>query len=272
LPLVDNPGGMPYPTTNEVMNVARARVNDMMNGVEGDLLANDVPASQTYLTAAWKWYQARCDTAGVQTFIRSVLIYGIPKRASNDVGNESCMSWSGCTDGVNQFETPALPQDMISPKSIWRRRFVTPNAEGAQVLNTDAFQLMEQAVDGLPVIFDCNVYDWREDGIYFYGTNYAQDWKFRYSAYRASLDISKPDSIVPMMMCEDCLGSRVAFEYANARGAAQASTMEAWAETAFNTTSQRATRIKQRQSIRRQPYSRGAGGGNRWPVNFTGTN
>jgi hypothetical protein len=124
---------------------------------------------------------------------------------------------------------------------------------------------MAQAVDGLPTHLDCNVYDWREDGIYFYGADYAQDWKFRYSAYRPNLDITQPDSLVSMMMCEDCLGSRIAFEFANARGAVQAPAMQAWAETAFNTTSQRATRIKQRQSIRRQGYSRGSGFNRNYP-------
>lgn len=252
MPLVDGGGGNPYPTIDEVMDIARARVNDMMNDTEGDLLSNEAPASQTYLTAAWKWYQARCDTAGVQTFIRSIPIYGIPAMANCDVANECWITWSGCSDGVNQFDAPVLPQDMISPKSIWRRMSVPGGAT-----NPTPFCLMEQATDGLPVWLDCNVYDWREDGIYFYGTNYPQDWKFRYSAYRAPLDITQPASIVPMMMCEDCLGARVAFEFANSRGATQAAAMEAWAETAFSTISLRATRIKGRQNIRRQGYSRG---------------
>ncbi|SRR5258708_4704742 len=241
------------------MNTARARVNDMMNDSSGDLLTNDAPYAQTYLTSAWKWYQARCDTAGVQTFIRSVPIYGIPARSNNDVSNEGWITWSGSSDGVFQFATPVLPQDMISPKSIWRRRAV-----GAGAVNSNIFELMTQAIDGLPVYLDCNVYDWREDGIYFYGADYVQDWKFRYSAYRAALVITRPTDLVPMMMCEDCLGARVAFEFANARGATQAPAMEAWAETAFNTTSQRATRIKQRQSIRRQGYS-GRDSHNRYP-------
>lgn len=260
MPLVDS-GGSPYPSINSVMNTARSRVNDMMNDVDGDLLSNDAPYAQTFLTSAWKWYQARCDTAGVQTFIRSVMLSGLPARATNDVGNEGWITWTGCSDGVNQFDGPVLPQDMISPKSIWRRRSLPLNSDGSTPENSHALELMTQAVDGLPVYLDTNVYDWREDGIYFYGTNYAQDWKFRYSAYRAPLDITQPDLLVPMMMCEDCLGARVAFEFANARGATQAPAMEAWAETAFNTTSQRATRIKQRQSIRRQGYSSGGGNG-----------
>lgn len=254
MPLVDGGVGNPYPTVNEVMDVARSRVNDMMNDTSGDLLSNDSPASQTYLTSAWKWYQARCDTAGVQTFKRTIPIYGIPQRATNDVMNECWITWSGCSDGINQFDGPVLPQDMISPKSIWRRRSQGLNSDGSIAENDVNLELMGQATDGLPPFLDCNVYEWREDGLYFYASSYAQDWKLSYSAYRAPLDITQPDATVPMMMCEDCLGARIAFEFANARGAAQASAMEAWAETAFNTTGLRATKIKQRQTIRRKPY------------------
>ncbi len=263
MPIVPT-GGSPYPTINEVMDIARARVNDMMNGTSGDLLANDVPSSQTYLTAAWKWYQARCDTAGVQTFKRVVTLYGIPTRANDDVANESWITWAGCSDGVNQFEGPVLPQDMISPKSFWRRQSLPPINDVIPP-NSYRFDLMSQATDGLPPYLDCNVYEWREDGLYFYGASVPQDFKMSYSAYRAPLDIAQPDYQVPMMMCEDCLGSRVAFEFANARGAAQAPTMEAWAETAFQTTSLRANRIKGRQSIRRQGYTQRFSGYGQYP-------
>jgi hypothetical protein len=91
---------------------------------------------------------------------------------------------------------------------------ISPNGYG--------FQLMVQATDGLPPFLDCNQYEWRDDGLYFYGATFAQDFKMSYSAYRPPLDINYPDRQVPMMMCEDCLGARVAFEYASARGATQA--------------------------------------------------
>lgn len=266
MPLVD-PGGSPYPTVNEVMNIARMRVNDMMNGTEGDLLANDAPASQTSLTAAWRWYQARCDTAGVQTFKKVITLFGVPRRATNDVAFESWITWTGYSDGVNQFDSPVLPSDMISPKSFWRRRTMSIGDDGIIPPNDAGFCLMVQAVDGLPVVMDCNVYEWRDDGLYFYAAEYAQDIKMSYSAYRPALNISLPDSQIPMMFCEDCLGSRVAFEYASSRGATQAPAMEAWAETAFGTIAQRATRIKGRQSIRRISYTgRGGNNGYRWPV------
>jgi hypothetical protein len=191
----------------------------------------------------------------VQTFKRVVTLFGIPARANDDVANEAWLTWNGCSDGVNQFDGPNLPLDMISPKSFWRRRTGGLGDDGSIRANSSEFCLMTQATDGLPAYLDCNVYEWRDDGLYFYGANFAQDFKMSYSAYRPPLNIMEPDALVPMMMCEDCLGARVAFEFANSRGAAQATTMEAWAETAFTTTSLRSTRIKGRQSIRRQGYT-----------------
>lgn len=247
MPLVSPTLGNPYPTVNAIMDVARARVNDMMNDTSGDLLSNDAPASQTYLTAAWHWYQDKCADAGVETLIKEIVLYGIPLSASTDTADQAHVTWMGCSDGVNQYETPALPQDLIQPLSVWRRQ------TGMEAV----FNLMTQATDGLPTWFDYTVFDWRDDGMYYYACSYAQDFKIRYSAYRAELLLTQPDSLVPMMRCENCLGARIAFEFANPRGAAQAPAMEAWADKAFDEgAAQRTSRRKQRQSLRRIPYSR----------------
>ena len=255
MPLVTPALGNPYPTVNAVMNVARARVNDMMNSVDGDLLANDSVASQTYLSAAWRWLQGELATAGVETFIKDIILSGIPARFVNDTAFQSYISWTGCSDGTNQYEGPVLPQDMILPLSLWRR---ASQANG----NGQNFYLMAQATDGLPTWLDSNVYDWRDDGLYFYGAGNAQDFRMRYSAYRPDLDITMPTNLVPMMMCEDCLGSRVAYEFANSRGAAQAPQMMQWAQTALETIIQRTSRRKQRQNIRRKGFNnRGRGYG-----------
>ncbi len=256
MPLVDPGTGNPYPSVGSVMNVARARINDMINDVNGDLLTNDAPYAQTYLSAAWRWYQDRCSTVGVETLIRETVLHELPPRANDDVANQAWVSWLGCSDGVSQYDLAALPQDLIQPLSVWRRESDV-NAP---------FHLMKQAEDGLPTWLDTNIYDWREDGLYFFAPHHSQDLRIRYSAYRSDLDITQPDTLVPMMRCEDCLGARVAFEFANARGSAQAASMQAWAEDAFqNGAAQRTNRRKQRQTIRRQPYSR-SGCGNAWPV------
>lgn len=247
----------PYPTIELVMNNARSRVNDMINSASGDLLADDIPASQTYLTSAWNWLQRQCATAGVETFKREVTLFGIPQRASEDIANQCWITWLGCSDGVNQSPQPCLPQDMILPLSVWRRQAGT----------TAYFLPMILANDGLPRLFDTNVFDWREDGLYFYGEQWAQDLQLRYSAYRPALDIAKPETTVPIMMCDDCMGWRVAFEFANARGADQAAQLKGLADDAFTTIKLGSTQRRQRQNLRRQPYNRrGPFRGWGWPT------
>jgi len=246
VPLVPPSTGFPYPSIQLIMNNARSRVNDMINDATGDLLADDVPASQTYLTSAWQWLQRMCATAGVETFKRETTLFGIPARASEDIANQSWITWSGCYDGVQQYETPGLPQDMILPLSLWRRQSGT----------TAYFLQMILANDGLPRLFDTNIFDWREDGVYFYGELWPQDFQLRYSAYRAPLDITRPTDPVPIMMCDDCMGWRVAFEFANARGSDQAPQLKGLADDAFTTIKQGSTQRRQRQNLRRQPYNR----------------
>lgn len=83
--------------------------------------------------------------------------------------------------------------------------------------------------------------------------------------YRPPLDITKPQSTVPIMMCDDCMGWRVAFEFANARGSDQAPQLKGLADDAFNTIKMGSTQRRQRQNLRRQPYNRrGSFGG--WGV------
>lgn len=246
MPGIPSPTANPYPSIELIMDGARSRVNDMINDAAGDLLADDVPASQTYLTRAWNWLQRQCATAGVETFKREITLTSIPQRYSQDIANQSWITWLGCSDGINQYEQPRLPQDMILPLSLWRRQSGT----------TAYFLPMVLANDGLPRLFDTNVFDWREDGLYFYGEQWPQDFQMRYSAYRPSLDIAKPTTTVPIMMCDDCMSWRVSFEFANARGSDQAPQLKGLADDAFNTIKLGSTQRRQRQNLRRQPYNR----------------
>ena len=251
MPIVPPPLGNPYPTVGLIFQFARQRVNDMINGVDGDLLTsgNDpAPYSQTMLTSAWRWYQAKCAMAGVETLKKTAVLYGLPVQATQDAANEAYITWLGCSDGVNQFPAPALPQDLIQPTSIACR----------QSGESSFGDPMRQATDGLPGYLAYDVYEWRDDGMYFYAPQFARDMKLSYAAYRADLDATNEASLVPMMFCEDCLGARVAFEFANARkpGGAGASALAAWANTAFDVGGGGgASRRKQRANIRRIPYS-----------------
>ena len=253
--LINSPVGNPYPTINAIMNVARARVNDTANSIDGDLLTNDAPAAQAWLTIAWHWYQEMCAAAGVETLVKSTVLYGFPARVTQDVADEAWITWAGCSDGVNQYESLILPQDMIQPLSMWRRASGTMNNFGSP---------MRLADDGLPTHLDCHVFDWRQDGIYLYAEQYEQDFRLRYSAYQPELDITQPNSLVPLMRCDNQVGARVAFEFCSAlSGSSNPDTLAlaALADKEFQTgASSRTTRRKQRMTMRRQPFNRRRGG------------
>ena len=233
------------------MNAARFRVNDTINDIGGDLLRDDDPVTDAILQSAWRWLQAMAYTAGVETYIKETLQpLQVSSGPANDPANQAFISWTGSGDGFVQSDTPALPADMIQPLSVWRRA-----TGSAGTPNNALFMLMEQAQNGLPPYLDYNIYDWRDDGLFFYAPTYAQDIRIRYAAYRAPLQLLVTGAVVPMMMCEDCLAARVAFEYASQRGAVAAPTMKAWADEAFQVIASKSSRRTQRRTVRRRPYT-----------------
>jgi hypothetical protein len=244
----------PYPSIEEVMNLARVRVNEAMNDIAGDILTDDAPFTGTMLNGAWRWLQDRVYSAGAEKPIMEGFVFGFPSRGSTDVADQAWITWNGCYDGKFEYESPTLPPNLIQPLSVWRRE-----ANGT-------FCLMQMAQDGLPNSLDPNVYDWRSDGMYFHASGNTQDFRFRYYAYLQPLDINFPQRPVEMVGCQDCLAARVAYEYASARGAVGAAQLMQWAETSFEQIAQRTSRRKQRMSARRQPYSSQIGYGAAWPV------
>ena len=257
MPLVGGAIGNPYCTINDVMNSARARLNDMINDTAGDLLTNDAPYAQTYLSDAWDWVKEQYATVGISTLKSEVTLFGVPARAGDDVAYQSWVTWQGCSDGVNQYDGPVLPQDLIQPLSTWRR----------ESGSTGQFQPMTHAQNGLPRSLDPNVVDWRTNGMYFYGSQVAQDILIRYDGALPDLDITIPSAQIPMVGVRNMLGARIAFEFANARGAQGAATLEALADKFFQDgPAKLSSRRGQRGVIQRMPYGgRRRGGYNQIP-------
>ena len=239
------------------MNLARVRVNDTAFSIAGDLLSDDKPDTVTLLNAAYRWLQRKMANAGIETYIQEAFLTGLPAAASQDLVNQCFVSWTGCGDGLNQYTAPALPLDLILPLSVWFRQSGT----------LDTYTPMRQAENGLPTVLDHCVYDYRTDGLFFYGNTFLIDLRIRYSAVRSDLSLTVPAAQVPIMFCQDVLSARVAYEFCNKRGAAAAPVLEAMAEKAFDTMSMSTGRRKQRMSIRRMPYSgRGRLHAAPWPV------
>ena len=253
MPVVSLAGASPYPFTQDILNLARVRVNDTMNvsaGLVGDLLSNSTPATAVMLNAAWQWLQAKWSQAGGEPFVKEAYILSFPVRASNDVFAQCYLGAMQSSDGVNVYANQfLLPLDLIYPQKIERR---------VSGIITAPVNTMQQATSGLPRYLDCNVYDWRQnDGLYFYGDITPQDFIIRYVAAYPSLNIADPLDQPRIIRCENCLAARIAYEFVSQRDAPAAVKLQAMAEEEFQTILQRTSRRKQRANYRRQPYSRG---------------
>jgi hypothetical protein len=254
MPLVTTPNASPYPTIGAVMNLARVRVDDTALDLSGELLADYQPYTETLLNSAWRWLQTRCANSGIESQTREIEIYGVPASPNMGALNQAWITWLGCSDGVNQYETPVLPRDLILPLKIWRR------TAGTQ----ESFGPMNQADDGLPAVLSPGVYDWRDyDGMYFHPVSRAQDFRIRYSSARPDLILANTNDLVPMMFSQGALSARLAYEFTNLRGAAQAPAMAQLADDEFDMIAQRTGRKNQRRNLRRQPYAR-ASQNNQW--------
>lgn len=245
-------GGSPYPKVSDVMNLARVRVNDTAMSIDGDLLANDQPYTGTLLNAAWRWLQTKASVSGIETPIREFNVTGFP--AALDTTEQSWIGWGGSGSGGANYNDPQLPEDMILPMNVWVD------------YGSGYMSEMQQADEGLPVLQEWNVYDWRQDGLYFYGSQQPLNLRIRYQSFLADLSLTDPTAIVPMMFCQDALSARVAFEFSNARGSAQAAALAALAEDAFGLISQRTGRKNQRRNLRRQSFSGYGEYSNPWPI------
>jgi hypothetical protein len=234
------------------MDLARVRVNDTGIDLTGDLLANDQPYTETLLNSAWRWIQTRSANAGVETVKKVVVLQGIPVAFTLDPANQAMVCWSGCTDGVNDFDSPRLPADFYLPLEVYRRQSPVPGGVGGPFLEE-----MNQTDDGLRNYLSSR-YDWREDALYFNGRNVLTDLWIRYSSFRPALTLDDPTQLVPLMRCENSLSARVAYEFANMRGAAQAASLATLADAEFDMISLATTRKNQRRSLRRKPFSRGS--------------
>ena len=209
-----------------------------MSGLDGELLANDQPATAVMLNSAWRWLQGMAATRGVETFIRVGNDYRVARVGIARPGRPGAAGLDRM-HGWGKRIRPAGASAGPDPAAVGSA--ARPSAVGGSA-GVHALRTMEQATDGLPGYIDCHVYDWREDGLYFFAETYQQDMQIRYSAFRAPLDPLNDAQMVEMMMCEDCLSARVAYEYASLRDATAAPRMATMATEAFEVIAQRSGR------------------------------
>ena len=211
----------PYDTLETVLNLARSRVNDVMQSLAGEILADAQPYTQTYANAAWFDMQQYLAQLGHARFKNRCILENLPPKSSTilDPAVLPTLSWTQYYDGSGYFAPPqvaVLPQDWISP--LWIKERQTG-------LNTP-FLRMHMAEDGIFPEFGYRLlnrfWNWQQDTLQLGGAQVNFDLEAEYASYSGDFvtagGVLWQNQPVPLMRARSAFADFIAAEFCGPRG------------------------------------------------------
>ena len=262
----------PYPTYEQVMNLARAYVNDTMAGStgatgEGQIFTDSAPMTLPFLRAVTaELYQELGNTGGGVVIRDNYVLTGLPAmmttggQAGPDPATQVSISYEAYFNGWTNDSNFYLPPDMIAPLMLWERTSGTD----------DDFGEMSEAQNGLQPTQQTTYqgcWEWRGDAIWMPGSLQAEDIRMRYACQLWLLDVDDIPNLdtvrVPIADCENALALKLAADYGFARGSEQQATAEQKAQKAVRLLQNRYIRAQQAIDYRGDAYGEPS---NLWPL------
>lgn len=247
----------PYPTVAQVMNRARALVNDSYQNGAGRILTNFAAFTPQYLNSALEELQDRMRNNQSITFTRDNVIVGpIPPVTASDPNVQVMLAYNGLYINGVVLPSPTLPADLVTPEKVWEE----------QVGSGLPFAPMSRPMEGLPSVYQGpwqRMWEWRQDMIVMPGSTSTENLRLRYQMQMSMITNDSVNaqgdeswnSITINILCSiNALATLVAYNYARARGAAAAQTMQADAEKYIRLILNRYIRTAQGVRYYRRPY------------------
>lgn len=261
-----------FDTLNTVMNLARTRLNDVLQTIQpvgGRILQNTQDFTLTVCNGGWWRLQEYLADLGDTQFKQEVIIPAIPALPNTqfDPASQIWISQAGFFDSVDFHVSPALPADLSHPLKIWERW------SGQNMPFSDS---MECFMDGIPNWNKTTAmrgWEWRQNRIYTPGSQQVEDLKIRYMNYMLDFADSgtTPWFQQPVLVTRsrDALAWFICAEFAEAQEAkdplhAKAKMFLDKAETAASKIFNRDVVMKQRTDVRRQSTSGRGRQGQNW--------
>jgi hypothetical protein len=238
------------------MALARSIVNDAFQNGQGRILTDAAPFTIPYLNSAQRILQNKLANAGVSNFVKdNYLLLGLPAVVQPDVEVQVTIDWQGYWNGAEMFANWTLPQDLLVPLDLRERL-----AESGQ-----RFGRMSRPQSGIPSrqqIGCLEEWEWRNDKIAMVGATSVRDLQLRYEARLPLVHASANFAETKILIRDstDAMAWRVAYLFANARGAQQAPMLNAEFEAATAEIIIRNTRADQRIQFRRGQFGDRGGG------------
>lgn len=244
----------PYPVIEDVLNLARAIVNDTFSGAtgtpgEGRTLTDNAPFTLPLLNSAIRRLTQQLENNNVTTFTVDNFVLTVPAVPTPDAGVQVNISYSGYFDGTSQNANPSLPPDMLVPLEIWER----PTGSAIEFQRMDQVGVLPSVIQGNYLKF----WSWSQDQLNFIGAVQSTDIRIRYKS-RILAPISSStnftNTVIPCADCADPLAYALARKYAVARNGVCPPDLKEEEQDAINQMVNRYVRAQQTTSFSRIPY------------------
>ena len=244
-----------YPVAEDVMNDARAIINDMLRSTGGSILIDTAPFAVPFLNRAVRRTQGYLANNGLlSNVVDNAILASIPVVGNQDPATQVFISALGYFNGVNTFSQPVLPPDLILPLALAQRQ----SNSGAQFTPMAPAKgpLMSRIAGAY-----FGEWEWRQDGIYMVGCTNVMDIRVRYEGRlpRIAANADLTQTTINIRDGEDALTSAVVQVYSFSRGAAQRQEAAAMWREDCDELINRYVRKDQRIAVRPKGYAAGGG-------------
>lgn len=241
-----------FPTALDVLNRARAMVNDSYRGGKGRILTDQQPFSVEYLNAALEELSDKIGNNGVISLTADNFILSpITALPGPDPAIQTFVSYEGFFNGTEMVSLPKLPSDLVAIQKVWER----------QVGSGLPFQPMTQPMEGLSSILQgpwLSEWEYRQDRLYMRGSTINEELRLRYELRQVPISADDAADLgnvqIGILASVNALATLVAYNYARARGAVAATQMQADAEKMMRYIVRRYTRRAQGVYYNRKAY------------------
>ena len=244
-----------YPIAEDVLNLARALINDMLRTTAGSILVDTAPFTNVFLNSAIRKTQRYLANNGLASnIVDNFILTPITPVANSDPATQVFINAFGYNDGMNMHSQPVLPPDLILPLSIMQRQ----TGSGAQFTPMwPAKQPLQSRIPG-PYFGE---WEWRSDAIFMVGCQNTMDIRVRYEGRlpRVASTADYTKTTINIRDGEDALAAALVFPYAFSRGAAQRAEARALWQEECDQLINRYIRKDQRIAVRPRGYAAGGG-------------
>lgn len=244
-----------YPIAEDVMELGRALINDMIRTAGGQILTDARPFTMPLLNSSVRRTQRYLANNGLlSNVVDNFILTPIVPVSNSDPGLQVSISALGYNNGTQTFSTPVLPPDLILPLSLAQRQ----TGSGAQF--TPMHPAQGPLISRMPGAY-FGEWEWRQDQINLVGCTMTMDLRVRYEGRlpRIAKNADLTQTTINIRDGEDALAAGMVMLYAFSRGAAQrAEAKTMWKEDCDELIN-RFVRKDQRIAVRPRGYRAGGG-------------